>query len=225
MCACTEPVRTAVCVEYGRPKWPITMLNHTNTQTYSKMFCFYFQHPMLVRPAMKRLFCLKAKNGLGRFAPSALPHHNTRFGFSQKRVHIKKKVKHAPHESSRLLIVIKSMSYPLISPFLRDNDPQVHLPAANCVLRRVQVQFGRLKSDWDQVWAGSGCQSPGRVLWWQACVFYLVAVCAWFMPYTMNRQCSSRSDTCTVYTYEYVIQFGAWCLSSAKRFVFMLTCT
>ena len=33
MCACTEPVRTgigAVCVEYGRPKWPITMLNHTN---------------------------------------------------------------------------------------------------------------------------------------------------------------------------------------------------
>ena len=27
---------------------------------------------MLVRPAMKRLFCLKAKNGLGRFAPSAL---------------------------------------------------------------------------------------------------------------------------------------------------------
>ena len=27
---------------------------------------------MLVRPAMKRLFCLKAKNGLGGFAPSAL---------------------------------------------------------------------------------------------------------------------------------------------------------
>ena len=27
---------------------------------------------MLVRPAMKRLFCLKAKNGIGRFAPSAL---------------------------------------------------------------------------------------------------------------------------------------------------------
>ena len=33
MCACTEPVRTgigAVCVEYSRPKWPITMLNHTD---------------------------------------------------------------------------------------------------------------------------------------------------------------------------------------------------
>ena len=32
MCACTEPVRTGigvVCVEYGRPKWPIMMLNHT----------------------------------------------------------------------------------------------------------------------------------------------------------------------------------------------------
>ena len=35
MCACTEPVKTgigAVCVEYGRPKWPITMLNHTHIQ-------------------------------------------------------------------------------------------------------------------------------------------------------------------------------------------------
>ena len=31
---------------------------------------------MLVRPAMKKLFCLKAKNALGRFAPSALPHHD-----------------------------------------------------------------------------------------------------------------------------------------------------
>ena len=36
MCACTEPVRTgtgAVCVEYGRPKWPITMLNHIQNRT------------------------------------------------------------------------------------------------------------------------------------------------------------------------------------------------
>ena len=31
--------------------------------------------PLLVRPAMKRLSFLKAKNGLGRFAPSALPHY------------------------------------------------------------------------------------------------------------------------------------------------------
>ena len=32
MSACTEPVRTgigAVCVDYGRRKWPIAMLNHT----------------------------------------------------------------------------------------------------------------------------------------------------------------------------------------------------
>ena len=47
---------------------------------YRKMFLFfYFWHPMLVRPAMKRLFCLKAKNGLGRFAPSALPHYKKRY--------------------------------------------------------------------------------------------------------------------------------------------------
>ena len=30
---------------------------------------------MLVRPAMKRLFGLKTKNGLGRFALSALPYY------------------------------------------------------------------------------------------------------------------------------------------------------
>ena len=33
MCASTEPVMTgigAVCIEYGRRKWPITMLNQTN---------------------------------------------------------------------------------------------------------------------------------------------------------------------------------------------------
>ena len=42
------------------------MLNHTD---------IHFWHPMLVRPVMKRLFFLKAKNGLGRFALSALPHY------------------------------------------------------------------------------------------------------------------------------------------------------
>ena len=45
MCASTEPVRTgigAVCVEYGRPKWPITMLNHTNRHPwYRIMFRFF----------------------------------------------------------------------------------------------------------------------------------------------------------------------------------------
>ena len=44
MCACTVPVRTgigAVCVEYGLPKWPIGMLNHTNIPgTEKKMFLF-----------------------------------------------------------------------------------------------------------------------------------------------------------------------------------------
>ena len=36
MCASIEPVRTgigAVCVECGRPKWPITMLNYTHALT------------------------------------------------------------------------------------------------------------------------------------------------------------------------------------------------
>ena len=45
---------------------------------YRKMFCFFiffFWHPLLVRPATKRPFCLKAKNRLGRSAASALPHY------------------------------------------------------------------------------------------------------------------------------------------------------
>ena len=64
MCACTEPVRTgigAVCVEYGRPKWPITMLNRTHT-SYIVQNNVFFWHPMLVRPAMKRLFFPRLEN-------------------------------------------------------------------------------------------------------------------------------------------------------------------
>ena len=67
MFACTEPVRTGigdVCVEYGRPKWPITMLNHTDISGREKCFVLFFWHPMLARPALKRLFFLNAKNDL-----------------------------------------------------------------------------------------------------------------------------------------------------------------
>ena len=48
MCACTEPVRTGigpVCVEYGRPKWPITMLNHTNRHPWYRIMFFLFLAP------------------------------------------------------------------------------------------------------------------------------------------------------------------------------------
>ena len=58
-----------------------------------------------------------------------------------------------------------------------------------------------------RLWVGSGCQSPGRVLWWQSCVFDCVSACACFMPYThvlsTGRGYSSRV-TCMVCTYEYV---------------------
>ena len=51
------------CVEYGPPKWPITMLNHTNIPGTEKCFVFYFWHPMLVRPVMKRLFFFLENQG------------------------------------------------------------------------------------------------------------------------------------------------------------------
>ena len=79
MCACVEPVGTAigaVCVEYGRPKWSITMLNHTHCT--EECFVLYFWHPMLVRPAMKRLFFpWKTKEKKARFARA--PHDEEAF--------------------------------------------------------------------------------------------------------------------------------------------------
>ena len=50
MCACTEPVRTgigAVCVEYGRPKWPLTMFNHADIPGTKKCVDFLFLAPYL----------------------------------------------------------------------------------------------------------------------------------------------------------------------------------
>ena len=52
------------------------MVNYNVESHTEKCYVLYFWHPMLVRPDMKRLFCLKAKKGHGRFAPSALPHYN-----------------------------------------------------------------------------------------------------------------------------------------------------
>ena len=64
MCARTEPVRTgigAVCVECSRPKWPITMLNHTNIPGTEKCFVFYFWHPMLVKTRYDEAFLPEGK--------------------------------------------------------------------------------------------------------------------------------------------------------------------
>ena len=74
MCACVEPVGTAigaVCVEYGRPKWPITMLNHTHIPGTEECLVFYFWLPMLVRPVMKRLFFPWKAKGEKRLASPA----------------------------------------------------------------------------------------------------------------------------------------------------------
>ena len=77
------------------------------------------------------------------------------------------------------------------------------MPAANYILERVQVQFGWLKSGWDQVWEGSKPRKSSVVA--SVRVFCLVTVCACFMPYTaVNREYSSRSDTCMVCMYESV---------------------
>ena len=64
MCACTEPVRTgigAVCVEYGRPKWPITMLNHTDIPGTEKCFGFLFLAPYARTTRYEEAFLPKGK--------------------------------------------------------------------------------------------------------------------------------------------------------------------
>ena len=68
MCACTEAARTgigAVCVEYGRPKWPVTMLNHTNKKTNipgtEKCFAFLFFAPYARTTRYEEAFLPKGK--------------------------------------------------------------------------------------------------------------------------------------------------------------------
>ena len=67
MCARTEPLKTgigAVCVEYGRPKWPITMLNltHNHTHTYrKKVFFFFFLAPYARTTPYEEAFMPKGK--------------------------------------------------------------------------------------------------------------------------------------------------------------------
>ena len=78
MCACTEPVRTsigAVCVEYGRPKWPITMLNHTHTHTPGTEVFFFFLAPYARTTRYEEAFFpWKTKEKKARFA--RVPHEN-----------------------------------------------------------------------------------------------------------------------------------------------------
>ena len=57
MCACTEPVRTgigAMCVEYGRPKWPITMLNLTNIPGTEQRFFLFERSEFLIATCKKK---------------------------------------------------------------------------------------------------------------------------------------------------------------------------
>ena len=75
MRACTEPVRTgigAVCVGYGRPKWPITMLNHTHI-VQKNVFLFLAPYARTTRYE-EAFFTWKAKEKKARFARA--PHDN-----------------------------------------------------------------------------------------------------------------------------------------------------
>ena len=82
MCACTEPVRTgigAVCVEYGRPKWPITMLNHTDIPGTEKCFDFLFLAPYARTTRYEEAFLPKGKKrprSLGSLGVASLKTHS-----------------------------------------------------------------------------------------------------------------------------------------------------
>ena len=83
-----------------------------------------------------------------------------------------------PHEPSRYWLAW-SMSLPFISLLAHFWGTLTHrttytLASGNIYIyirRRIRFRLGRLRSRWDQVWMASACQSPGRIMCWQACVW------------------------------------------------------
>ena len=64
MCACTEPVRTgigAVCVEYGRPKWPITFVESHKHPLYRIYIYIYILAPYARTTRYEEAFLPKGK--------------------------------------------------------------------------------------------------------------------------------------------------------------------
>ena len=80
MRACTEPVRTgigAVCVLSMVYLSGQLRCWTTQTSLVQNHVCFFlFLAPYTRTTRYEEVFCLKAKNGLGRFAPSDLPRYN-----------------------------------------------------------------------------------------------------------------------------------------------------
>ena len=73
-CAFTDPGFVEIGLVQLSQSVKTTNVMHTLTDTQTN----YIMAPC-THPGMKRLFCLMAKNGLGRFAPSALPHYEEAF--------------------------------------------------------------------------------------------------------------------------------------------------
>ena len=122
--------------------------------------------------------------------------------WSQKLVKSVESSKDTTHESSRDWFAIKHITPVYQSS--RRNVPQVHLPEANHVLRRCQVQLEGLRSGWDQTSGGSGFQAClESQFWWQACALCLVAACTCFILYmstviVVQQQSYEYVNTCLV---------------------------
>ena len=88
---------------------------------------------------------------------------------------------------------------------MRGNDPQINLPVANFI-PRVWVQFGWVKSDWDQVWVGSGCQSRWKLsVVASACSLLGLGVCLFYALYTIK-----RDSTAVVVIRAWFIRMDMW---------------
>ena len=83
-----------------------------------------------------------------------------------------------------LLIVVKSILCPFISPFPTTTLAGGYLYTSTCPGSVWMAQV-RLGSGLGRIRVPKR-QSPGSFLWWQACVIYLVSVCACFIPCTIN---------------------------------------
>ena len=79
MCTCTEPVAYgigAVCVEYGRPKWPITMLDHTYIPGREHFFFFFSAPYARTTRYEEAFFPWKTKEKKARFARAPHDYHD-----------------------------------------------------------------------------------------------------------------------------------------------------
>ena len=110
--------------------------------------------------------------------------------FSQKRVHSETKKKTHPTSQHAISDFGEKHIVPVYQPFTEDNDPQAPLPAANYDVFRFSfhgsspagITSGRIM-----------VPKPLKLSVVERVCFYVVWMCACFVPYTLNTEIAQQS--------------------------------